>query len=247
MQSFIAARVGYPSPGCHEHLEKTALSFVDCRKLVLEPEKVPIQIGRWMVSEVLVPLDPNKRWQRDGYFEKIRSVQAIAGKTIARFYPRKNEHNRERAMLLLKGGNIDVRSIEFMECVSRLDSHRRVIVFRMRCVPSMKTKVKSANREMTKDEVGYTLYLAFDLRTTRLLAYPYSVCGCYDGRGLCSHLLCSLGIFRVVQRLANESLVLKLMPEAPNKYQNMPVLLEAATLHEMEARSVAQNKRRKIE
>jgi hypothetical protein len=40
----------------------------------------------------------------------------------------------ERVLLLTNGRNIDVRSIEFMLCKSRINTKRRVIVFRMRCV-----------------------------------------------------------------------------------------------------------------
>ena len=65
----------------------------------------------------------------------------------------------------------------------------------------MKTKTKNVTEHMDKDELDehYTTFFAFDAINKDLSQCPYSVCGYYDGRHFCSHLLGFLLFLRCVQ------------------------------------------------
>jgi hypothetical protein len=173
-------------------------------------------------------------------------VAPIKNYTVARFYPKKNEHNRDRALLLIKGGNIDICGTKFKRCRSRADPSKLVSLFCCHCIPSQKTEAVSANEEgdLKKKRENYTVYLAFCASTGHVLGYPYSCCGCYDGRGFCSHLLATLCVFRLVQNCVSKDVFEAAMPVPPTYSQNVPTLLEAACIPEIEARRRGQKKRR---
>jgi len=244
LQSFITARLGYGITGNREKLEKAVQDLDFLKKPILEPEKVPIQIGRWLVSEALEPTEGSD-WTHDGYFRAIREcVETIIDSVVKQFYPRGNEHNRVRAMRLIEGGNVDFTTFEYRECKSRADG-KRVLLFRSLCAPSMKTEVASANvGEDEGKEKGYILYLAFDSADGSLLPYPFSCCGCYDGRGCCSHQLAKLGVFRLIQHSPSQSCFEEAMPVSPYLLQNIPTLVESVAIVEFEKRSKAAKKRR---
>ena len=77
-------------------------------KYVLAPEKVPKQIGEWDVTEVLVPTSPIVGWLSlsEAYTCISQSLQTVGDSSIQLFFPDGNENNRNRAMELLKGGNL---------------------------------------------------------------------------------------------------------------------------------------------
>jgi hypothetical protein len=98
-------------------------------------------------------------------------------------------------------------------------------------VPSMKSTVISANEasEATAKQ-GYSVYLCYDSTTKKPLLYPFSCCGCYDGRGFCSHLLATLSVFRLIQKCTDQRTFEKAMPPSP--IDLTPILIEGLTIKE---------------
>lgn len=243
LQSFISARMGSAVPGTRDELVDHVERLIQLEKGILEPEKVPLQIAHWLVCEVLEPL-PDSQWSHGDYFQVVKDkVESINASVIKRFYSKGNEHNRERATLLVKGGNVDYNSFEYRMCKSRTDD-KQILLFRSLCTPSMLTEVASANE--TEDKAknrGYILYLAFSVDDGRFLAYPFSCCGCYDGRGLCSHQLGNLCVFQLIQKEESQQLFEDAMPDPPCDSQNIPTLIESMGLSEIDSRRKAAKKR----
>jgi len=98
-------------------------------------------------------------------------------------------------------------------------------------VPSMKSKVKSANDKVEQEDSGYTAYLAFGGQCKEMFGYPYSCCGCYDGRGLCSHLLALLLEFMLIQRSPSKEEYMLQKPPPASQLQNTPELCEFSLLY----------------
>jgi hypothetical protein len=59
---------------------------------ILEPEKVPIQIGQWQVHEILQPTNPNVDWNFESYFSEIRRMNVVGDAVFDSFYSR-DAHN----------------------------------------------------------------------------------------------------------------------------------------------------------
>jgi hypothetical protein len=243
LSRLVSARLGYAIPGARIELEEKVRGLVSLSVPILEPEKVPMQIGNWFVYEILEPVEGSE-WTHEGYFESVRErVQPIGNATMKRFYPKGNEHNRERATLLVKGGNIDFTSIETRECRSTANPSERFLLFRAKCIPSMKTEVASANEgENPSKQKGYIMYVAFDM-DGKFCVYPFSCCGCYDGRGCCSHQLAMLGLFRQIKRATSQAAFEKAMPPPPIDVQNIPTLIESVCISEIARRRAAASRR----
>lgn len=143
LQAHAAAKLGYSVSGSRASLEKTVRGLLSNDKPILPPERVPMQIGWWMVHEVLENIE-GQEWEREPYFDLIQNkVAAVDSDLVQRFYPKKNESNRQRALRLAKEGNVDVQSIELKYCKSRVEPELKVLLSRSKCVPSMKTEVFS--------------------------------------------------------------------------------------------------------
>ena len=196
---------------------------------MLEPEKVPMQIDAWSLQGVFLPLH-GSNWQHDGYFMLLKhSMCKISDELFKSIFPRGNENNRNRASKLLKSGAILYSTIQYKYCNSRLDSNLEIILFRVDCTPSLKTKVKNESNKKSNEEMDdcYAIFLAFDVKTKKLLFYPYSTCGCYDGRHVCSHIASFLLFIRCIQRCDyNQELFEKSFPTNPIKLQNCITLIE---------------------
>jgi hypothetical protein len=74
------------------------------------------------------------------------------------------------------------------------------------------------------------------------LNIPFSCCGCYDGRGCCSHQLAELVLFRFIQRASSLVVFEAVMPDPPNNVQNIPTMVELACTSEIEKRQKARKK-----
>jgi hypothetical protein len=58
------------------------------KKPILEPEKVPMQIGHWLVYEILEPV-PGSTWTNDGHYEMVcQQINCIDNEVVKHFYPK---------------------------------------------------------------------------------------------------------------------------------------------------------------
>ncbi len=204
LQCFLSARFGFDlgiSSGDRKALVAAVRGAISNKMNVLKPDRIPNQIGEWRVNEILIPHDQKWKDTKTSLLE-VRSLPLISDEAIQQFYPKTNEQTRNRALRLIQGRKLFLTTtLESGICTPNLGEELGdVILFRCYCMPSMKTKVHSANVS-SGNKVGlYCLYMAFGRENGAVLAYPYSCCGCYDGRGFCSHLLALLLSFRIVQQ-----------------------------------------------
>jgi hypothetical protein len=56
LQSYVAATLGFSIPAVREELEATVRKLAAVKKPILEPEKVLMQIGCWLVYKILEPM-----------------------------------------------------------------------------------------------------------------------------------------------------------------------------------------------
>lgn len=169
------------------------LDTIKSRDIVLHPDKIPPQIERWIVNEVIEFMQ-EEEWTAD-YYETLSNIALIDGRQMSRFYPKGTEHNITRARLLLKSGNFLIKTIHTRVCQDKKNKIRKLL-WRCDCIPSQKTEVDSANVEKRSKQDRYTIFVCFEynIMLTKneyvVLPYPFSSSGCYDGRGFCSHMLC---------------------------------------------------------
>ena len=79
----------------------------------------------------------------------------------------------------------------------------------------------------------YTVFLGFDLNSKNMLFYPYSICGCYDGRHACSHFTSFLLLIRRAQRCDfNQDTFEKAFPGNPTHFQNKITLIENTVMQQ---------------
>ena len=118
-------------------------------------------------------------------------IEPITDYVIQALFPLGNENNRNRGIQLHMSGSAMHGSLNYTKCVSRLDENLNTFSFKMNVTPSMKTKVKKTSIDPIGDKLceHYTVFVAFDLITKQLLLHPCTVCECYDGRHVCSHIL----------------------------------------------------------
>ena len=198
---------------------------------IVEKDKVPRVIDRWRASNVLTGVDDD--WNDEGCDNVIRSLAPIdEEKDIRRFYKNGNEANLERSRKLVDGGNILVReSLRCRRCRDNVDDKPKVL-FQCDVVPHMKggqnSKVKSENID-GRDRDFYTIFLCFehgdDAESRRVCPYPYSCCGCHEGRYFCSHMLALLSVFSLKQQYPAELFELA-YARSPLASQTMPLLIE---------------------
>ena len=227
LQCYVAAHVGYEDSKNREDLINLATKAHEYKKPMLEPEKVPMQIDAWSMQGVFLP-STGSNWQHDGYYVLLKqSTWKISDELFKSIFPRENENNRNRASKLLKSGAILHSTTQYKYCKSRLDSTLEIILFRVDCTPSVKTKVKNESNVTSKEEDYYTIFLAFNANTLEILFYPYSICGCYDGRHACSHVAAFMLLIRCIQRCEyNQELFENSFPANPIKLQNCITLIE---------------------
>ena len=230
LRSYVAARMGYADED-REKLTEYAIEFRRQCRGILEPSKVPLQESNWVISEVLQVKDGAADWDFMHIYDVINDngkVRIIEDSDIEKHYVHGNEHNPERAMLLLQGGNVLYKSIKWQQMETIADK-KEIYVIRAMVVPSMKTSVLNANvstpGEMKK---SYTVFIAFGKGSdkTVLLNYPYSCCGCYDGRKICSHILAVIFAIMVMQHYPKDEAEMILNMPGPTDAQNLPTSVD---------------------
>ena len=79
----------------------------------------------------------------------------------------------------------------------------------------MRSSIKNANIENSDQEcAGYYVYIAFGKNISdptengelKILDFPYSCCGCYDGRKVCSNQLAARGLVYLIQNRPKEAI-----------------------------------------
>ena len=104
-------------------------------------------------------------------------------------HPLGNEHNRVKAMELIKASAIYKNSIKNINLSYRIEDLSCIIAFKMRMLPSIKSEVINvAANDRSKSNEYFASYLAFDIKTKKFLPFPYSVCGYCNSRHCHLHL-----------------------------------------------------------
>ena len=227
-QCYAAAHLGYEDSINREDLIQIATRMHELNKTILEPEKVPMQIDAWSLQGVMLPAR-NSNWDHNGYYILMkRNLCPITDDLISSIYPVGNENNRKRAMQLLKSGAMQYSTMQHINCCSRLDNNLTMILLKIEVTPSMKSKVKNStsnNQDQLEDHC--TVHLAFNADAKNMLHYPCTICGCYDGRHICSHITGFLLFIRCAQRCDfNKDMFEKSLPASPIALQNKLTLIE---------------------
>ena len=93
----------------------------------------------------------------------------------------------------------------------------------------MKSKVLNESMNSSEDQLDdhCTMFLFFDIHAKKLLHYPYSICGSYDGRHVCSHFARFLFLIRCVQHCDfPQDYFENSLPSNPTDFQNKTTLIE---------------------
>jgi hypothetical protein len=137
-----------------------------------------------------------------------------------------NSEVRRRALLHWKAGSYRViDTMQFCHGKSLIDGSK-IVLFKCRCVPSMKSEVVSVNEDSTKKSDSYLVYLAFGANG-KLLDCPHSECGCPRGLTFCSHLIGLTIVCYVAQHYAtSQEHFEENLPPSPIQIQNLPLLVE---------------------
>ena len=116
------------------------------------------------------------------------------------------------------------------------------------------THGSDAGVESAKQTEGYTCYLCLNYDRTehnsvyRVLPFPNSCCGCYDGRTMCLHLLGQLTLFQLIQKFGSTQQDFEqYLPEPTSDLQKLPMLIENIIRKDGKIRSDAQKQRRRRE
>ena len=65
LQNFVASHLGYEDSKNRDDLMQIAIRMHQLNKLILEPEKVPIQIDVWSLQGVFLTIE-GSAWEHDG-------------------------------------------------------------------------------------------------------------------------------------------------------------------------------------
>ncbi len=123
---------------------------------------------------------------------------------------------------------------------STKNNKMEVILCKSMCVPSMKTAAISANEDNTREAKGCSVYLVFNGGHGKVLGYPFSCCGHYDGRTFCSPLLAKLLAFWQVQQCKSIQTFEKIWPLQPTHLQGIPTLFECVCTQELDLKNLGE-------
>lgn len=232
LRCWIVARLSYyPASATRPELEEQANELKKSDNYIADPQIVPKQYNNWIITEVLEPANDHDDWDNNGWYEIINDKALVKvlneDDLMSDYVGTANIFNR--VMNLIRGGNFRMESVYWRKMISRV-THEELYVFRALVVPSMKSEVKDAiNNDATKDVKCYTNYLVFGKEAKnssstpilKILDYPYSVCGCYDGRECCSHLLAFRGFVYLAQNFSKKKLTHIFNMKSPVDVQNI--------------------------
>jgi len=135
----------------------------------------------------------------------------------------------------LKSGAIQYSLIQHVKYILRIQHERELVVFKVKVTLSIKSKVSNESDYNANGALSeyYTVYATFDVITKNFSYYLYSICGCYDGYHVCSHLLGFMIFIRCAQRYDKNQIVFEsCMPRNPLVVQNSTTLIKNVTCSE---------------
>ena len=228
-QHHATSRLGYDCSNSRSELTKDAKRMHQLNKSIIYPNKTQKQTDAWSLQGVVKPKD-GCMWTHEGcYLDLKTNTCTTSNKLIEKFYSIGNENNIHRAFELLKSGSILYRSIQCARVESRLNDNAELLLFKTHACLSMKTKVINTT-ESTDNDTSYehcTACVSFDLISGELITCPHTICGCYDGRHACSHLLGFLCFVRGVQRSdTNQEQFERKIPNSPIALQSALTLID---------------------
>ena len=184
-----------------------------------------------LLSSVSVSLSQNR-----DYFSKLQSLKVIDDDYVDRhFGTEEAQHIRERAFLLLKGGNIDKSSIKVRNVKSDLRAPgEHLVAVQFKCLSSERG-------------ILHNVYVVFENKPDgEFVSAPCSCCSCEDGAFFCSHMLCFLWKMRLVQKVKmSQDEFEDCLPENPQVVQAVPMLIENVFAMDKLKRQKGQSTRKK--
>ena len=179
------------------------------------PPSIKVLMGKYDGFEALQTRIANNKfdtWDRD-YFTLAKLVADVSDTYMEEKLNGALPGMRERALLLLKGGNINPLSIRCCNVTSKIDNSPCVL---MRC--EALSSVRS---------VIHTVHAVFeDKESGDFLSSPLSTCSCEDGSLFCSHMIAFLLLLGLVQRSESQMEFEREYPVSPELTQAEPVLIE---------------------
>ena len=124
---------------------------------------------------------------------------------------------KEKAYVLLDGGNIGMCTIMARNAESKVTPGEQLVAFKFKCLSSERPIVHSVYMVFENKEGG------------EYVPAPASFCSCENGACFCSHVLCFLHVMLGIQRpLANKSQeeIESFMPLDRRVIQGKPCLIE---------------------
>ena len=112
-------------------------------KKMLPPEKVPMQTDAWSSQGVRFP-NNNSTWEHSDCCKTLHTKAMIFADEFAKDeLPHGNENNRNRDEHLLRSGSVLCSSIKHINCQSRIESNKNLLMIKMNVEPSMKKKLST--------------------------------------------------------------------------------------------------------
>ncbi len=211
LHCWIAARLGFVPQLSRVDLEICAEKLREAQKVILAPCRVPKTYNNWVIGDVLTNYTDDKGFCETGWYEILndfRCVKKLTDDDLQTSYiGQKNIF--QRVVNLIRGGNVRIETIAVAKMRAINGDGSPIYVIRITVIPSMYSSTKNANIEDTSALCeGYIVYIAFgkteESNELEILEYPFTCCGCYDGRKPCSHQLAARCLIYIVQNFSKE-------------------------------------------
>jgi 5'-3' exonuclease len=207
-------------------------------RLVLPPALVPTGLS-WSGFSAIAPTSP---WEGE-YYPELKKLAAMHREDVDGLVANENSEVRRRALLHWKAGSyLVIDTMQFCYGKSKIDDSD-IVLFKCRCVPSMKSEIVSENEDGTKKSDSYLVYLAF-AKNGKLLDCPHSECGCPRGLTFCSHLMgFTIACYVAQYHATSQEHFEENLPPSPIHLQNQPLLIENMTRKDPHNRIHGQQKK----
>lgn len=154
----------------------------------------------------------------------VKRLQHVTDELVDDIFGVEWKSIRERAILLVQGGNYDLKQVEARNVGSTVSEDAQdLVLIRCPCYGSER-------------DVEHMVHMCFrdvgDGGLGSFMVSPFSSCGCEDGDLFCSHMLGWLLVLSLIQLMLQEdpgiteSAFVDMMPEHPRIIQSRPILVE---------------------